>query len=272
MSNTKFYKGRPVEGEALDELLKNWPIPDVTEDPRKYSGRSTAFGKPLEQVYQKPDKSADEPDTDEPEFPTLTLEELEQIRQDAYDEGIKQGHEQGYIDGFDKGVTEGKEAGYKEGVEIGKQQGHDDAKPLIEEKLQTLTLIVNELHEPLRLVDERCEKQLVELANLLAQAVIFREVELDPNIVLLALKKAMDALPISEQTVKIHLHPDDLELVKEAYGEEQLAQQHWHLLPEPTLHRGDVEVKTSQSSIDMTLKTRIKEILDDFLHGSGIQS
>ncbi|CAH9054334.1 hypothetical protein PSECIP111951_01014 [Pseudoalteromonas holothuriae] len=272
MTDTKFYKGRPVEGEALDELLKNWPIPDVSEDPRKYSGRSTAFGKPLEQVYQKPEKKPKDSDSQEPEFPTLTLEELEQIRQDAYDEGIKQGHEQGYIDGFDKGVSEGKEAGYKEGVEIGKQQGEDEAKPLIEEKLQTLTLIVNELHEPLRLVDEQCEKQLVQLANLLAQEVIFREVALDPNVVLLALKKAMDALPISDQTVKVHLHPDDLELVKTAYGEQQLAAQHWHLLPEPTLERGGVEVKTSQSSIDMTLKTRMKEILEDFLHDSGIES
>jgi flagellar assembly protein FliH len=272
MSDAKFYKGRPVESEALDELLKNWPIPDVAEDPRKYSGRSTAFGKPLAELYQKPERSKEEPEVEEPEFPTLTLEELEQIRQDAYDEGIKQGHEQGYIDGFDKGMTEGKEAGYKEGVEIGKQQGHDEAKPLIEEKLQTLSLLINELHEPLRLVDERCEKQLVELANLLAQAVIFKEVEQNPDVVLLALKKAMDALPIAEQTVKIHLHPEDLELVKSAYGEEQLAQQHWHLLPEPTLERGGVEVKTSQSSIDMTLKTRMKEVLDDFLHNSGIES
>ncbi|BBN81109.1 flagellar assembly protein FliH [Pseudoalteromonas sp. A25] len=272
MSNTKLYKGRPVEGEALDELLKNWPIPDVAEDPRKYSGRSTAFGKPLEELYQKPEKRHQEPETQEPEFPTLTIEELEQIRQDAYDEGIKQGHEQGYIDGFDKGVSEGKEAGYKEGIEIGKQQGHDEAKPLIEEKLQSLTLIINELHEPLRLVDEQCEKQLIQLANLLAQAVIFREVEQDQNLVLLALKKAMDALPIAEQTVKIHLHPNDLEVVKEAYGEQQLSSQHWHLLPEPTLDRGSVEVKTSQSSIDMTLKTRMKEILDDFLHNSGIES
>jgi flagellar assembly protein FliH len=271
MSDPKFYKGRPVEGKVLDELLKNWPIPDVSDDPKKYVGRSTAFGQPLEEVFQKPEeKNNVEAETQEPEFPTLTMEELEQIRQDAYEEGIKQGHEQGYIDGFDKGVSEGKEAGYKEGVEIGKQQGLDDAKPLVEEKLQVLSQLVTNLNTPLRQVDEACEKQLIYLANLLAEAVIFQEVSTHPDLILLALKKAMDALPIAEQSIKIHLHPDDIDVVKKAYGDDELDRQQWQLIAEPTLDRGGCEVKTIQSSIDMTLKTRIKEILDKFLHDSGI--
>lgn len=272
MSDKKFYKGKPVEGEALDELLKSWPIPDVSEDPRKLSGRSTAFGQPLEQVYQKQSHMPQaEPETQEPEdFPTLTLEELEQIRQDAYEEGIKQGHEQGYIEGFDKGVTDGKEAGYKEGIEIGKEQGLNDAKPLIEDKLQTLNELINGMTEPLGKVDELVEKQLVHLAKLLAEQVVFKELQTHPDLILVALKKAIDALPLQEQAVKIHLNPEDLSLVEEAYGAEHLQQQHWQLVAEPTLDRGGCEVKTAQSSIDMTLKTRLTEIMEKFLHDSGI--
>lgn len=271
MSNKKFYKGRPVEGEAIDELLKSWPIPDVSEDPTKFSGRSTAFGQPLEQVYQKQHAHEDEPETQEPEeFPTLTIEELEQIRQDAYEEGIKQGHEQGYIEGFDKGVTEGKEAGYKEGIEIGKEQGLNDVKPLIEEKLQYLSQLIEGMAAPLNKVDESVEKQLVHLAKLLAEQVVFKELQTNPELILVALKKSIDALPMGEQGVKIHLNPEDLSLVEEAYGAEHLQQQHWQLVAEPTLERGGCEVKTAQSSIDMTLKTRINEIMEKFLHDSGI--
>lgn len=271
MSNKKFYKGRPVEGEAIDELLKSWPIPDVSEDPTKFSGRSTAFGQPLEQVYQKQHAHEDEPETQEPEeFPTLTIEELEQIRQDAYEEGIKQGHEQGYIEGFDKGVTEGKEAGYKEGLEIGKEQGLNDVKPLIEEKLQYLSQLIEGMAAPLNKVDESVEKQLVHLAKLLAEQVVFKELQTNPELILVALKKSIDALPMGEQGVKIHLNPEDLSLVEEAYGAEHLQQQHWQLVAEPTLERGGCEVKTAQSSIDMTLKTRINEIMEKFLHDSGI--
>ncbi len=272
MSDKKFYKGRPVEGEAIDELLKSWPIPDVSEDPTKFSGRSTAFGQPLEQVYQNQQHThEDEPETQEPEeFPTLTLEELEQIRQDAYEEGIKQGHEQGYIEGFDKGVTEGKEAGYKEGLEIGKEQGLNDAKPLIEEKLQYLGQLIEGMAAPLNKVDETVEKQLVHLAKLLAEQVVFKELQTNPELILVALKKSIDALPMGEQAVKIHLNPEDLSLVEEAYGAEHLQQQHWQLVAEPTLDRGGCEVKTAQSSIDMTLKTRLTEIMEKFLHDSGI--
>ncbi|TMO57499.1 flagellar assembly protein FliH [Pseudoalteromonas phenolica] len=271
MSDKKFYKGRPVEGEAIDELLKSWPIPDVSEDPTKFSGRSTAFGQPLEQVYQKQHAHEGEPETQEPEeFPTLTLEELEQIRQDAYEEGIKQGHEQGYIEGFDKGVTEGKEAGYKEGIEIGKEQGLNDVKPLIEEKLQYLSQLIEGMAAPLNKVDESVEKQLVHLAKLLAEQVVFKELQTHPELILVALKKSIDALPMGEQVVKIHLNPEDLSLVEEAYGAEHLQHQHWQLVAEPTLERGGCEVKTAQSSIDMTLKTRINEIMEKFLHDSGI--
>ncbi|MFC3031802.1 flagellar assembly protein FliH [Pseudoalteromonas fenneropenaei] len=272
MTDPKLYRGRPIHlDESVEELLKNWPIPDVAHDERKIRGRSTAMGTPLEELYRKkeaPQEVAETPE--ELDFPKLTLEELEQIREDAYQEGIKQGHEQGYIDGFDKGHGEGKEAGFREGLEIGRQQGLDEAKPLVEEKLTALSQIFDALHKPLEQVDEQAEKQLVQLAAMLAEAVLFRELALDPTLILQALKKAIDALPMNDAKVRIHLHPEDLALVKEGYGDEYLIAQGWQLLPEPTLQRGGCEVKTPQSSIDMTIKTRIKEILDTFLHDSGI--
>ena len=272
MSDKKFYKGRPVEGEAIDELLKSWPIPDVSEDSSNFAGRSTAFGQPLDKVYQRQNHVVEtEPEAQEPEeFPTLTLEELEKIRQDAYEEGIKQGHEQGYIEGFEKGVSDGKEAGYKEGVEIGKQQGLTDAQPLVEEKLQSLNHLLEGLISPLKKVDETVEKQLIHLAKLLAEQVVFKELTTHPDLILVSLKKAMGALPIAEQVIKIYLHPEDLLLVEEAYGSEHIKQQQWQLLSEPTLERGGCEIKTAQSSIDMTLKTRLTEIMEKFLHDSGI--
>ncbi|GEK10309.1 flagellar assembly protein FliH [Pseudoalteromonas sp. McH1-7] len=269
MVDKKLYKGRPVSTEALDELLENWPIPDVSDKPEKFRGRSTAFGTPLEELYSKK-QVHEEPEPQEPEFPTLTLEELEQIRQDAYDEGIKQGHEQGYIEGFEKGVSEGKEAGYKEGVEIGKEKGIEEAQPIIEERMKALSSLLDEMQSPLTRVDDECEKQLVYLVNLLAEQVIFKELKTSPELILNALKKAMDALPVKEQTVRIHLHPEDLELVQSMYGAEHIESQHWQLIPEPTLDRGGCEVKTPQSSIDMTLKNRISEVLESFLLDSGI--
>jgi len=273
MADPKMYRGKPIHlDESVEELLKNWPIPDVSRDERKLRGRSTAMGTPLEEIYRKKEHLQDEviETPDEPDFPKLTLEELEQIRQDAFDEGIKQGHEQGYVDGFDKGVSEGKEAGYKEGLELGRTQGFEETKPLIEEKLGMLGQIFDAMQSPLERIDEQAEKQVVALAASLAEAVIFKQLSLDPTLILQALKKAMDALPLNDAKVRIHLNPEDLELVKDSYGENAIADRGWHLIPEPTLERGGCEVKTAQSSIDMTVKNRIREILDTFLHDSGI--
>jgi flagellar assembly protein FliH len=264
-------KGRPLNAEEADELLKNWPIPDVAPNKQSFGDRSTAYGTPLSELYRKEmaeEEPLDEPQ--EPELPSLTMAELERIRQDAYEEGLKQGHEQGYIDGFDKGVTEGKEAGYKEGLELGKTQGHEDVKPLIEEQLTSLRGVLDSLMTPLNKVDELAEKQLVQLAVMLAEAIIYQEVKTSPDIILHTLKQSIDALNADQEKVRIHLHPNDLDLIKESYGEQTIVDNNWQLIAEPTLERGGCEVKTAQSSLDMTLKTRVKETLDSFLHNSGI--
>ena len=272
MDKPSLHRGKPVHAsEAVDELLENWPIPDVEQDTRKYAGRSTAFGTPLADLYRKEqEKAPAKEEPEEPEIPALTMAELEKIRQDAFEEGLKQGHEQGYIDGFEKGVGEGKEAGYKEGVELGKTQGQEEVKPIIEEQLTTLRGLLDSLSNPLSQVDESAEKQLVQLAVMLSESLIYQEIKTSPDIVLHALKQAIDALGDEQTKVRIHLHPDDIKLVTESYGEQTVADNHWQLVAEPTLERGGCEVKTPQSSIDMTVKTRVKETLENFLHNSGI--
>jgi flagellar assembly protein FliH len=264
-------KGRPLRAEEADELLKNWAIPDVAPNEKSFGNRSTAYGTPLSELYKKElaeEMPADEPQ--EPELPKLTMVELERIRQDAYEEGLKQGHEQGYIDGFEKGVSEGKEAGYKEGLELGKTQGQEDIKPIVEEQLISLKSILEALNSPLKKVDEQAELQLVQLACMLAEAVIYQEVQTSSEVILHTLKHSIDSLNAQQETVKIHLNPTDLDIIKESYGEQTIAQNNWQLVPEPTLDRGGCEVKTAQSSLDMTLKTRVKETLDSFLHSSNI--
>ncbi|MCC9661879.1 flagellar assembly protein FliH [Pseudoalteromonas sp. MB41] len=272
MTKPSFHPGRPVHAsDAVDELLENWPIPDVAQDTRKLAGRSTAYGTPLADLYRKEQEKKDvEEEPEEPEFPPLTMAELEKIRQDAFDEGLKQGHEQGYIDGFEKGVGEGKEAGYKEGVELGKAQGQEDIKPILEEQLTTLRSLLDSLTQPLSKVDESAEKQLVQLAVMLSESLIYQEIKTSPDVILHALKHAIDALAEEQTRVRIHLHPDDIALITESYGEQTIADNHWQLVAEPTLERGGCEIKTPQSSIDMTVKTRVKETLENFLHNSGI--
>ena len=65
--------------------------------------------------------------------------------------------------------------------------------------------------------------------------------------------------------VRIALHPEDLTLVQAAYGEEACAKRGWQLEADPTLERGDLQVSSQTSSIDMLLEQRIDQLLRQFL-------
>ncbi|TMP87931.1 flagellar assembly protein FliH [Pseudoalteromonas ruthenica] len=277
MSESKLRRGQRLDAsEAADELLENWPIPDVSADPKKYQGRSTAFGTPLEQLYKKHVEEDEHRDgeeiltPEETDFPKLTLEELEQIRQDAYEEGLKQGHEQGYVDGFDKGASEGKEAGFQEGLKQGKEQGLEDAKPIIDEQLDALKSTLEALDEPAKHIDEQVEHELIFLASELAKAITLSELKTNPDTILNALRAATEALPSNEAMCQISLHPDDLAIVTSHFSDTELDNRHWQLLGEPTLARGDCKIKQQRSSIDFTLGLRIQQVLEPFLHDSGV--
>ena len=270
MANT-FLKGHQIQSEeAVRELLKNWPVPEVTDERKKRSGRSTAFGTPMEQQFKSKPKQL-EPEAEEEQEPApLTLQEIEQIRQDAFDEGMTQGHAEGYAIGLEEGKSDGLKLGFEEGAEQGKEQGLEEAKPLIEEKLLQLQTLINGLQKPLRDYDDQAEKQLVQLAVSLAEAVVFTEVKTNPQAILSTLKQCIEALPHNTQDIEIELNPDDLQLIKQSYGEEEIEKRGWFLKAEPSIEVGGCIIKTPTSSIDYTVKYRISETLDSFLHNSGI--
>ncbi|MDP5212440.1 flagellar assembly protein FliH [Pseudoalteromonas tunicata] len=270
--STRFLKGHAIQSEeAVRELLKNWPVPEVQDERHNLKGRSTAFGTPMELQYQNKPKVVTQPEPEiEQEVAPLTLQEIEQIRQDAFDEGMTQGHAEGYAIGLNEGKSDGLKLGFDEGSEQGKEQGLELAKPLVDEKLQALQALIDSLHKPLRDYDETVEQQLVHLAVALAEAIVFTEVKTNPQAILATLKQCIDALPHNTPEIELQLNPEDLELVEQSYGAEEIAKRGWYLKTEPSIAKGGCIVKTPSSSIDYTVKYRISETLDSFLHNSGI--
>ena len=260
--------------DAAEELLSSWPIPEFEKDTSKLAGRSNALGTPLAQMYAKEqaaESEADAQSVDEPELPKLTLQELEQIRQDAYEEGLKQGHEQGYVEGFDKGANEGREAGLEQGQEQGLAEGLEQAQPHIDEQLNLLKNVLSELETPTKLVTEEVEKELILLACELAKAITYVQAQEDESVILSALKAGVDALGANDVQTQIYLHPDDLNIIEQHFDAEQREQRHWQLFAEPTLERGGCQIKQQRSSIDMRLSQRIAQVITPFLAKSGVE-
>lgn len=278
MSGNAFMPKRTFEPEpGVMDLLKDWPSPSDTTAAEEHedaavpserpqaeqaveSVRTNAFFKPkLMPGQRQPAK------VEAPELKPLTAEDLEQIRQAAYEEGLAEGKEEGFSQGYQEGREQGLQDGTAQGLAEGKKQGVAEGEGLIREQLQALQTLLDQLQQPIQKVDQQVEQALLDLALAMAQAVIGVEVTTNPQVILQSLREAVDALPYQAQNLIIKLHPEDVAVINQHFPAEAQQERQWQLRAEPALHRGDCRVETKESSVDRSLKTRLQASLEHFL-------
>ena len=252
-----------------ENQFENWVMPDLGKAQNKIDHDDTLFGRPAS-WYNGEEEIEVEPVDEEPA--PLTLEDIEAIRLSAYEDGFKEGKEAGFEKGLAEGTVEGLKEGFEKGTEQGIQEGLILGKGQIDEQVATWESLIDRLYNPLEKLDDSVEYQLMRLSTSLAEQIARTEVKTNPQIILQALKQAVEALPISEQTLKILLHPDDLLFVKEAYSEDVCDKRGWDFQPEPALERGDCQIQTKVSSIDYTFSSRVEQVLSHFFQENHDQT
>ncbi|SHI10507.1 FliH/SctL family protein [Ferrimonas marina] len=60
------------------------------------------------------------------------------------------------------------------------------------------------------------------------------------------------------------LNPEDLELVKTSFGDEQIQQRQWQLQAEPQLTQGSLQIRTERSQVPMLEEDRLRKVLEQF--------
>lgn len=246
---------RPEEDARLGSAEK-WALPDYGSD-RHARPQPTALNYDPQWV---PDFTPEPEEEPQP----LTAEELEQIRQEAYKEGLFQGQEAGFCQGFDKGKAEGFEAGHQEGLEAGKTEGLEQGQEQIHQQVETFVGLADQFAQPLELMNAQVEKQLVDMVLTLVREVIHVEAQTNPQVILDTIKASVESLPINGHAITLKLHPEDAEILRDAYGEEELQLRHWTLCSEPALNRGDVQIEAGDSSVNYRLEDRIHNVLQTF--------
>ena len=240
--------------------FNTWSMPDLKDGIPNDKQVSSLLGKPAKWYSQDKKQIAPKKEVAK----ALTLDDVEAIRQSAYDDGFNEGNEAGFAQGLEKGTQEGVKQGTEKGFKEGEQQGLDEGKIRSEKLASQWESLIARLHCPLEKLDDNVEYQLINLATELAEQITRCEVEKNPQVILQALKQGVEALPVSEQKLTILLHPDDLSFVQQAYSAETCLERKWVLQPDPTLLRGDCQIHTQTSSIDYTFDARIKQILSQF--------
>ncbi|WP_255526686.1 flagellar assembly protein FliH [Photobacterium sp. BZF1] len=245
--------------EHQAQELERWAYPDYSPEQEGMTENALNYD-PEWQV---------EPLDEEPELPPLTAADLDDIRHSAYEEGIAEGRAAGHREGLEKGMQQGMEQGLQQGLEQGLaqglEQGLEQGKGQIDEQVGHLTQLIEKLATPLQQVDDAVEQQLVLLATSLARELIQVELKTNPQVILQTLREGIAALPMAGQQTTIQLNPEDLDIIKQAYGEENLANRHWTLQAEPAMNRGDLFVESGNSTVDYQMEVRLRHLLEQFV-------
>jgi len=174
--------------------------------------------------------------------PLLTAAQLEQIQKQAYDEGFAQGKKEGFAFGHKEGLNEAQAA------------------------VSRFEALLCALDMPLKQLDDQVEQELVTLAIAIVRQLVRREVKMDPAHILGVVRESLGLLPVSARNIRLVLHPEDAELVREAYAvsETELG---WKIVEDPVCSRGGCKVLTEVSQVDATLESRLAALVNTLLGG-----
>jgi flagellar assembly protein FliH len=164
----------------------------------------------------------------------MTAKQLEEVQKQAYDEA------------YARGLEEGKKAMQARGA-----------------RLDALMVALN---TPFEELDQQVEDELVNLTIAIVRQLVRRELRTDPGQVVAVVREAVAALPVVARNIRLHLHPEDAQLVREALSVSE-NEKHWRIVDDPVLTRGGCRVVTENSQVDATLETRLAQIVSSVFGG-----
>lgn len=184
------------------------------------------------------------------EVQPLTLEELESIRQEAYNEGFA--------------------IGEKEGFHSTTLKVRQEAETALAAKIASLELLMANLFEPIAEQDTQIEKSLVDLVQHITKQVIKRELAIDSTQIEHVMRDALKLLPLGVENVRLYVNPQDFAQVK-ALRERH--EESWRIVEDESLLPGGCRVETEHSRIDASVESRVTQVmakLFDQLHEQAL--
>ncbi|NOZ11330.1 MAG: flagellar assembly protein FliH [Gammaproteobacteria bacterium] len=166
----------------------------------------------------------------------VTVQQIERIQKQAYDEGFARGRSDG----------------------LAASQGD----------IQQFRQVLQAMSDPLRDLDQALEQELILLAKAIARQLLRRELKEEPAHVVGVVREAIAALPAAARNVAVHLNPEDGKLVRDVLGAEE-GERPWRIVDDPVINRGDCNIITENSRIDATLERRLTAVLTASLGDEG---
>jgi len=160
---------------------------------------------------------------------------------------------------WERGHAEGREAGL-----LAAEQEARAAMAQVERRVQELQGILDFMERPLAQLDHTVQRQLAELAGAIARQIIRRELRTQPDEIVAVVRQTVSLLPAGAREVRVHLHPEDAELVRSRLAP-ATGDRAWAVVEDPMLARGGCRVTSENSAIDAQLEQRLGVIIATML-------
>ncbi|MGH8214086.1 MAG: flagellar assembly protein FliH [Rhodanobacteraceae bacterium] len=148
----------------------------------------------------------------------------------------------------------------REGYEQGLAEGREAARDELQRQLQQFRGLCDALARPLADADAAVERQLAELAMLVARGVLQAELRIHPEHLLNVVRKAVGALPAATARIDIIVHPESAALLRDGLPEAE--EQGWRIVEDAQLKPGDCRIAGADSRIDASFETRLAAMVD----------
>lgn len=254
-----------VEHINEDEITKlrgvetdDYGLPDFGSKPHK-SG-TDLFNRPY-QWYQEEEVGSAEV---EEEVQPLTIEDIESIRQAAYEEGLTEGRKHGFEQGIIEGKEQGREQGHSEGLQQGIQEGLEQGQSQIDTLSSYWQALLEEMIEPVQQITAQVQMQMVDVICEVARGIIRCELETNQQVIIHTVKEAIQAMPMNAQQLLIHLNPEDLMVIEGVFPKETQEKKNWQLLVDGSLARGDCAIEAENSTIERSMEEVVAQALKSF--------
>ncbi|MFZ6686196.1 flagellar assembly protein FliH [Undibacterium sp. SXout11W] len=186
--------------------------------------------------------------------PLISQEEIDQIRENARNEGYAAGYQEAY----ENGLREGQAAGL---------QAAEDTMKL---EIQSMQDLARNFILEIDAAGKSTGQELLDLAISLAENMLKTKLALDHNAILPIVEEAIAQLPSIQQPANILLNPIDATTIKNTMGE-VLNSDGWRIVSDAQLSRGDCKIETAYNLVDASIETRWNR-LTEFLHSNTIGS
>lgn len=211
------------------------PLTTRANNSRQITGQSVVIPKEQLTAFERWELSSfNSPGEEKKQDNALAvLSELEIIRQRAYDEGYKQGRDEGYAAGM--------------------QQTRND--------VVQINAILQNLQGAINQVDDQIAQSLLDLSLEIGRKMTGEALKVNPELILKIINDAISGLPHFNQNAHLILNPDDAELVRKHLGE-HLSNAGWKIFTDVQIRRGGCRLETAHSHVDATVEARWKRVVE----------